>query len=63
MPVCDPSLQSRDPNHVELIEVAGKDRQELGALEEWKIGVLSEFKDPLIEGQPRQFAIDESILW
>ena len=57
----DASLQPGDANHVELVEVAGEDRQELGPLKWWDGGVLGELEHALVERQPRQLSVGETV--
>ncbi len=57
----DPALEARNPNHVELVEIAGEDREEFGALQQGKILILGKFEDSLVERQPGQFAVDEAV--
>src|SRR3546814_8313309 len=55
----DLTLQARHPDHVELVEVRGGDRQEPQALEQRMALVLGFFEDALVECKPRDFAVDE----
>ena len=48
------------PHHVELVEVARRDRQEAQPLEQRMAPVFGLGQHPLVEGQPRQLAIDEA---
>src|SRR5690606_15078095 len=54
----DLALQARDADHVELIEIAGGDRQEPQSLQQRMLPVVRLFEDPLVEGDPRELAID-----
>ena len=55
------TLQPRDTDHEELVQVAGKDREEVCSLEDGQVGILSEFEDALVEGEPGDFAIQETV--
>jgi len=57
----DPSFEAGDSHHEELIEVRCEDREEVHPLEQRHRRILREFKDPLIEGQPAELAIEETI--
>ena len=59
---CDPPFESGHPNHEELIQVAGEDRQELGAFQQREFRVLAEFENPLVEGEPGEFSIEEAVV-
>ena len=52
--------KGRHANLVELVEVAGEDRQELDALEERKRGVLREGEHALVEVEPGQLPVQEA---
>ncbi len=60
-----PGLQHVDQaghaDHVELVEDAGGDRQEAHALEQRMALVAGLLEHAHVEGQPRQFAIDEAL--
>jgi hypothetical protein len=56
----DAPLQPGDAHHVELVEVAGEDREELGPLEHGRAGVLGELEHPLVERQPAELAVSEA---
>ncbi len=57
----DLAAQSRDAHHVEFIEVIGRDRQEAQPLEQRMLHVVGLFEHPLVEREPRQFAVDEAL--
>jgi hypothetical protein len=50
------------PDHEELVQVAGEDREEVGPLQERGVRVLGEFEDPLVEREPAAFAVEEAAL-
>ncbi len=52
------ALQAGDAHHVEFIEIVGRDRQEAQALKQRMARIFGLFDDALVEGQPRQFAVD-----
>ena len=59
--VGDVAVKARDPDHEEFVEVRRDDGSELDPLEEG-IGPIGRFfQHSLVEGQPRQFAVDEQI--
>ena len=58
----DPPLQPGHPDHEELVEVGREDRQELRALQQRKVCVLGELEHALVERQPTQLAIDETVV-
>ena len=58
----DAALEARDAHHEELVEVAREDRQEVGALEHGKRGILGELEHPLVERQPAQFAVEVAVV-
>ena len=51
-------VQARDPDHEELVEVVGGDRDELQPLEQRHGLVLRELDHALVELQPRQLAVE-----
>jgi hypothetical protein len=55
------TAQARDPDHEELVEVVGRDRQETQLLEQRMIGVRGFQQDATIEFKPRQFAVHEPV--
>ena len=57
-----PALQAGDPDHVELVEVAGEDGQELGPLQQRRRRVLGERQHPGVEVEPGQLAVEEPVL-
>ncbi|BCB87532.1 hypothetical protein Psuf_048450 [Phytohabitans suffuscus] len=56
------ALQPGDPDHVELVEVAREDRQELGPLQQRRVRVFGEGEHPGVEVQPGQFPVEEPVL-
>jgi hypothetical protein len=55
------SLQdTRDTDFNEFIEIAGRNGQELDALEQWICGVVGLFEDAAIELKPALIAIEEA---
>ncbi len=56
------ALEARHPNHVELVEVGGEDRQELGALEQRQRRVGGQRQHARVEVQPAQFPIEIAVL-
>jgi hypothetical protein len=57
----DAALEARDAHHEELVEVAREDREEVGALEQRQRVVLGELEHALVEREPRQLAVEESV--
>ena len=51
-------LQTAHPDHEKLIQVGAEDGQELDALQERHVSILSLFQNPPIELQPAQLAVD-----
>ncbi len=58
----EPALQSGDPDHVELVEVAREDGQELGPLQQRGVRVLGERQHPGVEVEPGQLPVEEAVL-
>ncbi|MDQ0991688.1 hypothetical protein QFZ74_002916 [Streptomyces sp. V3I7] len=58
----DTALQTGDPDHEELVQVAGEDRQEVRAFEQGRVRVLGELQDPLVEGEPAALPVEEATL-
>ena len=56
------TLEAGDPNHVELIEIGGEDRQELGPLKQGERGVRGQRQHPCVEIQPAQLAVEVAVL-
>ena len=56
-----PALQPGDAHHVELVEVAGEDRQELHPLQQRQRLVLGELQDAGVEVQPGQLPVQEAV--
>jgi hypothetical protein len=55
------ALQPGDADHVELVEVAREDRQELDPLQQGQRFVLGEFQHARVEVQPGQLPVQEAI--
>ncbi len=55
-------FQSRDADHVELVEVRREDRQELRALQQWQGRIGGECQDPRVEVEPTQLAVEVAVL-
>jgi hypothetical protein len=58
----EPPLQAGDPHHVELVEVAREDRQELRPLQQGGAGVLGQRQNPRVEVEPGQLPVEEPVL-
>ena len=56
------ALQAGDPNHEELVQVVPDDAQETEAFEQRDFGVQGLFQHLTVESQPRQLAIEESLI-
>ena len=56
------ALQPGDADHVELVEVAREDRQELGPLQQRLAGVLGQREHAGVEVQPRQLAVEVAVV-
>ena len=54
------AFEPGDPDHVEFVEIAGRDRQEAQPLEQRMPLVLGLGEHPLVEGQPGQLAVDKA---
>ena len=57
----DPALEAGHPDHEELVEVAGEDRQEADPLQQRQRRVLGQLEHPLVEAQPGQLAVEEPV--
>jgi hypothetical protein len=55
-------LQAGDPHHVELVQVAGEDGQELGPLQQRRAGILGQRQDARVEVEPGQLPVEETVL-
>ena len=55
-------LQSRDTDHVELVEVGGEDRKELRAFQQRQRRVGREREYPRVEVEPAQLAVEVAVL-
>ena len=56
------ALQPGDADHVELVQVAREDRQELGPLQQRLAGVLGQREHAGVEVQPRQLAVEVAVV-
>ena len=56
-----PALEPGDAHHVELVEVAGEDRQELHPLQQRQRLVLGQLQHPGVEVQPGQLPVQEAV--
>ena len=56
------ALQPGHADHEELIQVAGEDGQEAGALQQRDGGVGSELQHPLVELQPGDLPVEEAVV-
>ena len=56
-----PALQPGDADHVELVEVAREDRQELHPLQQRQRLVLGELQHPRVEVEPGQLPVEEAV--
>lgn len=59
----DTALQTGHPDHEELVQVAGEDREEVGPLQQGCARVLGEFEHALVERQPAALPVEETSLW
>src|SRR5262245_35175084 len=57
-----PAPQSSDPDHEELVEIVGEDREKSDPFEQWDGGVLSELEHPLVELQPALLTVKEAVV-
>ena len=55
------AFEAGDADHVEFVEVVGRDRQEAQPLEQRMARVVGLGEHALVEGQPGQLAIDEPL--
>ena len=62
MPVAMRRFRPGHPDHVELVEVAGEDREEPRPLQQRDVGVLGQLEHALVERQPRDLAVGEAVL-
>ncbi len=58
----DAALEARDPDHEELVQVAGEDREEVGPLQQGRGRVLGEFEHPFVEREPAALPVQEAAL-
>ena len=58
----DTALQAGDADHEELVKVRGEDRGEVGALEQGHVFVLRTFEHALVELEPAELAVEETVL-
>ena len=56
------AFQSRDPDHVELVEVGRENGEELRAFQQWKRGVGGQRQHAGVEVQPAELAIEVTLL-
>ncbi len=54
------ALQAGDADHVELVEIVGRDRQESQPLEQRMVCVVAFLEHAFVERQPREFPIEEA---
>ena len=54
----DAALETGDSHHEELVEVAGEDGEEVGALEQGQRLVFTELEYALVEREPTQLAVE-----
>ena len=59
----DSPLEARDAHHEELIEIVGDDGEIAGALEQWDVFIFRELEDAVVEREPGQLAIEETVVW
>ncbi len=63
--ICRPmlvaALQTGDAHHVELVEVAREDREELHPLQQRLAAVLGQREHAGVEGEPRQLTVAEPV--
>ena len=59
----DTALKAGHTHHEELVEVAREDRDEFCALEHGQVGILRELQDALVEGQPGELPVEETVGW
>ena len=59
---CDAALEAGHPDHEELVEVAGEDRQETGPLQQREALVLGQLQHALVEPQPGELAVQEPVV-
>ena len=57
----DPALQAGNPDHKELVQVGGEDGQEADPLQQVQGGILGQFQDTGVEGQPAQLPVQETV--
>src|SRR5215213_7380812 len=55
------ALDTRNPNHEELVEICGKDRREFDPLQEWVRALFSFEEDAIVEIEPAQLAVNEHL--
>jgi len=55
------TLQAGDADHVELVEIGGRDRQKAQPLEQRMRRVGRLLENPLVEGEPGELAIEEML--
>jgi hypothetical protein len=57
----DAPLEARHPDHEELVQVGGEDREEADALQQVERGVLGQFQDAGVEAEPAQLTVQEAV--
>ena len=55
------AFESGDADHIELVEIVRRDRQKAQTLEQRIAAIVGLGEDTLIEGKPRQLAVDEPV--
>ena len=55
----DLPFQAGDPDHVEFIQVAGRDREKAQTLQQRMLRIDGFFHDPLVKGEPGKFPVDK----
>ena len=58
----DAALQAGHPDHEELVQVAGEDRQEVRPLQQRRGRVLGQFQHALVEREPAALPVEEAAL-
>ncbi len=58
----DAALEAGDPDHEELVEVAGEDRKEVGALQDRQQRILRQLEHALVEREPAQLSVEVAVV-
>ena len=58
----DPALEAGHPNHEELVEVGGEDRQEPARSSSGRLRVLGQLEHALVEAQPGELPVEEAVV-